>query len=203
MTNFDFFEEEPGGPGIDPTDHPDFDDAPQFTSPGMFGGVPYAPSAPQESETILPSEEMPPEDEFDPRADSDITGLMFLGFLTSTVDLFGHSVVLRSLDGNKDLAVAQIIDEQPGLASQGKALMYAQTAAALVSVDGRSVVAPLNDSYEQVVATIRRKIDYLLKWAPPLVEALHGEYMELSLRVDQALKDYESKLTAGRPQPLP
>jgi len=206
MSSFSF-EEEPLGPGLVPTEHEEFEDAPQFFDPArpsfMGENIPAPLLNEQTADYIIPPEEDSSEDKFDTMAEQDVVGLIFLGFLQRSCDVLGHSFVLRTLTGAEDLAVAQIIDEQPGLASSGKALMYAQVAAALLIVDGKEMAAPLNDSFEQTVATIRKRIAYILQWHPTVVDRLFNEYQELQVRVSDAFKDYEGKLTAGRHSPLP
>lgn len=203
------FEDGPEGPGLSPTQHEDFDDAPQFVDPehpSMFGVMPPGYEQGGPGDPIIPTESPMPEENFDPQVDNDVVGLLFLGFLSRTAHVLGHTFVLKSLNGAEDLAVAQLVDEQPGLASQGKALMYAQVAASLLTVDGRSVLTQRIEqeaSSAELIERLRLKIDYILKYHPAVVERLFEEYQELQLRVNAALRDYEGKLTAGRPSLLP
>ena len=93
MSSFSF-EDGPEGPGLDPTFHPEFEDAPQFVDPNappsMFGVSAPGDFEPPSSEPLIPSEPPLPEDEFDQSVEQDIVGLLFLGFLQRTCNVYVH-----------------------------------------------------------------------------------------------------------------
>lgn len=124
----------------------------------------------------------------------DVTGLMFLGYLTSSFEFKGHRFVLRTLKAGEELACAQLIKEYEETMAQGKAYAMAQVAAAIVTVDGRSIGESLGPDDVNTLSTISNKFNYISqRWYWPTIEALYVEFSDLMIRQAVAYDALEGK----------
>jgi len=140
--------------------------------------------------------------EFPSEVEEDVTGLMFLGALSSSFDLFGHHFTLKTLRAGEELICAQIVKEYEGTLAQGKAYAIAQVAAALVTVDGRPIVKSLGP--DDGLANMRQKFDFVrTRWYWPVIDMLYAHFSNLMMRQASAFEAYEGKSNASRMPLLP
>ena len=133
---------------------------------------------------------------FDGDISQDVRGLLNLGKLTERVEIFGHYFVLKTLTVGEELAIAQLVNEYAGTIGQGKAFQTAVIAAALVSVDGRELVAALGPD---VQASLSDKFDYITtNWYMSTVDAIWEAYQSLLLRQHDAYQEVMGKSQASQ-----
>lgn len=138
-------------------------------------------------------------DEFDARHQNDVEGLLFLGFLTHEAQIFGHSFVLKTLTRGERLAATQVMQEYEDTLGAADALGTAFVAAALVSVDGRSLWLPLEESVDRnPLIRIRAQFEHVNRWYDPIIEALYAEFGTLILRQASAFAALSGNLSASR-----
>lgn len=159
-----------------------FEDAPDFNLPASdMDGPPEPTTFVEEDVDLFPDD-----------VSQDVTGLTFMGYLTSSFELKGHRFVIRTLKVGEELACAQLIKEYEETMAQGKAYAIAQIAAAIVTVDGRNIGESLGP--DDSLATISNKFDYIAKrWYWPVIEALYDEFSNLMLRQAVAYDALEGK----------
>ena len=81
-----------------------------------------------------------------------------MGRLQKKFDVLGHDFVLKTLTVGEELAIGQVVNEYAGTIGQGKAFQTAVIAAAIVTVDGRELVAPLGPNTQ---AGLQDRFDYI------------------------------------------
>ena len=174
-----------------------------------FEGDPFiarmmAPAASDMEDSGIPDPEPTSDevDEFPSEVEDDFTGLMFLGALSSTFELFGHRFAIKTLRANEELVCAQLVKEYEGTLAQGKAYVIAQIAASIVTVDGREITKPLGP--EDNMATLHRKFEYVrTHWYWPVIEMIYSEFANLMMRQSAAFDAYLGKSVASRMQLMP
>lgn len=133
---------------------------------------------------------------FDGDISGDVRGLLNLGKLTQRIELFGHVFVLKTLTVGEELAIALMVNEYAGTIGQGKAFQTAVIAAALVSVDGRPLVAALGPDIQ---ASLSDSFEYIINnWYMSTVDAIWDAYQDLLIRQAQAYQDVMGKSPASR-----
>lgn len=141
-----------------------------------------------------PVEERVDEEDFAPEVADDVQGLLHLGKLSKSFEVFGHRIVLKTLTMEEELAVGQIIDEYGGSFFQGKAATAAYVAAGLVTVDGEEVTRALQND---PVARVRAKFNYITRWDPVVVDAIYAALQELFARKIKAYEEVQGKSSAS------
>ena len=140
-------------------------------------------------------------DKFDGDVEGDVLGLLNLGSITRKFDVLGHTFVFKTLTIGEELAIGQIIDEYAGTIGQGKAFQTALIAAAIVSVDGRPLVAQLGPDTK---ASLQDRFDYITdNWYMKTIEAAFESYNELLLRQQAAYDAILLKSKASRTTSTP
>lgn len=171
---------------------PDFEEDPSYLD---LTPLPASETEPMPAPEPTPESDEP--DEFPEEVADDVHGLLYLGALSTEIEMWGHKVVLRTLKAGEELAVGQIVAEYNDTPSQGKAFAIATVAAALETVDGKIIAKPIGPS--DSLATIRQKFEYIrANWHWPFIEAVYFEYSQLIVRQATAFDALEGKLKASR-----
>lgn len=159
---------------------------------GVIPGEQYipAPEDPEPDFSVLveadPSEAT--SRDFDSRAGDDLEGLLYLGALTDTVDVGGHTIVIRTLKIGEELACGQLLRPYEGTVSAAKANLVARAAAAIESVDGQPLHTALGPG--DTLSVITAKFQYILNnWYWPVIEEVFMASERLLSRQQQAMKD--------------
>jgi len=137
---------------------------------------------------------------FDPRVAEDVQGLLYLGYLEETIQMFGHSFTMRTLEVGQELEIGLLIKEYTGTVTQGRALAAATVAASLEAVDGRTIYQQLGPNDKD---SVRRKFDYVLKWFWPTIETLYNEHLRLQQRQIDSYEEFMSKSLGGQRESSP
>ena len=141
-------------------------------------------------------------DEFDAKIHNDIEGLLYLGYLTSDIEVFGHRFTIKTLRRGERLACGLLVKEYEDTISMGDALESVYVAACIVALDGRPLSAALSpDEERDPMQRIRANFERVVKWYDPVVEAIYYEFSNLLLRQAQAFGELELKSTASRRTP--
>lgn len=131
-------------------------------------------------------EELP---EFDPRYRDDFTGLVHIGALSRTVDVFGHRIKLRTLKRNELLAIGEITRPYLATLSEAKAYTTAVVSMAIMTVDGRELpTLPLGDG-SQIVSWAQSRFDWVGdQWHDTVVDVIYNHYLVLAETVNRVIE---------------
>lgn len=99
-------------------------------------------------------------------------GLLYVGAMKKTVEYAGHKIVLRTLTQGEELRVGQLTREYVGCRNETSALKLYYVAAAVESVDGKSMLNELHDDVDPITT----KAEQMKEWYAPVVEYLYDEY---------------------------
>ena len=153
----------------------------------------------RDSETDQPMLNATSVEEFDPKIYDDVEGLLFLGYLTANVNVFGHNFVIKTLRRGERLACALLVKEYEESLGMGDALETAYVAASILSLDGRPLSAALGPEEERdPMQRIRANFERVVKWYDPVIESVYIEYGNLLMRQAAAFGELELKSTASR-----
>lgn len=130
-------------------------------------------------------------DKFPPNVSQDVEGLLWLGYLTDTFDLYGHRFVIKTLTRGERLIVSQLVKEFENTLGLADAYETAQIAASLVMIDGM----PLADIEpgEDPSRRIRENFERVKKWYDPVLAQLSERIVALNMRQAQAFIAFRSK----------
>jgi hypothetical protein len=157
-------------------------DAPGFGDTSGADGEPPE-QAPQGTEEPPDEEPLP---EFDPRWTKEFEGLLYLGRLTDTFTLWGHTFVIRTLTTEELAEVGLIVAKYQGTRAENAVYQAAIVAASVVTVDGQPLPRAITVDTTDELATV--KFPYVMRnWMPPVKEAVYNKSFGLELKVRQVL----------------
>ena len=162
---------------VQPTSSP----TPLSTTPGTDGDTSGAdgesPPAPQGQQEEVEEQPLP---EFDPKHREDFTGLLYLGRLSETFRLFGHTFVVRTLTTEQIAEIAQITFPYKGTNAENAVYQSAVVAASVVTVDGDPLPGAITYDSTHELTTV--KFPYVQKnWMPPVREKIYNRCFRLEL----------------------
>jgi len=120
-----------------------------------------------------------------------VHGLLWLGYLSEEVHLFGHSFTIKTLTRGDRLVVSLITKDWEETLGMADAYQTAVVAASLLSYDGYPI-ADLNKNANRQ-QQIRSQFDVVREWYEPVVEALFEKVSLLSNRQTAAFLALQSK----------
>jgi hypothetical protein len=142
-----------------------------------------------------PSEEFVMDDspmsitDFPQESRESVTGLLWLGFLEETVDVFGHEFVVRTLRVGEDLQVGLLTKEYADSLGQEQAIATATVALALKSVDGDPDFCP---QVSKSADHAKQRFQYVQNnWYMPVIFKVFDAYLGLLDRQNDALQRVE------------
>jgi hypothetical protein len=133
-----------------------------------------------------------PADEFDARYKTDIDGLIWLGFLTDTFMVYGHTYTIKTLTRGERLAVTLAVKEYESTLGAVMALEAATVAACLLMIDGTPIY-PGADPNDPPLPRIIQSFNLICSWHDPLIAKIYEKYSQLQLRQIQAFFELEGK----------
>lgn len=128
----------------------------------------------------------------------DIEGLLYLGYLTTDLEFYGHTFTLKTLTRGERLAVAQFAAEYEESLGLALAMETATLAISLILVDGRALSIPLGDEDRSPMMTLRRNWQIVHRWFDPVLDVLYAEYRLLQQRMNNAFTELQGNSTASR-----
>lgn len=93
----------------------------------------YTDPAPVEAETPA----------FDDRYKQPFQGLLYIGALTQQFDFLGHTIVIRTLTADEDLALGELTRQWMDTAAFERAYVTATVAMSIISIDGQQPPIPI------------------------------------------------------------
>jgi hypothetical protein len=120
-----------------------------------------------------------------------VAGLLWLGYLTDSATLFGHSFVIKTLTRGEKLTVAILTKEWEETLGLADAYQAATVAASLLSVDSQPLV-DLDPSADRAAA-VGRTFDRVKGWYGPVLDALFERVNDLEQRQIAAFIALQSK----------
>ena len=120
-----------------------------------------------------------------------VQGLLWLGYLTESFELFGHRFVIRTLTRGDRLAVSQLTKEWEETLGLADAYQAATVAASLAFVDDQPI-AEIDKAADRL-ASIQRTFARVQDWYEPVVEAVFNRTVLLSNRQTAAFIALQSK----------
>lgn len=154
--------------------------------PTSESGPPPSSDSPGEGSEPQPEPdgtEEAPLPSFDPKHRQDFQGLVYLGALTKTVELYGHDFEIRTLNTDEILQVGLFIKDYNDSIATGKAYATAVVAASVVTVDGAPLPKPYQD--EPGDTPLRHKFRVVNQWYPHVIDVLYSEYLALEARAQE------------------
>jgi hypothetical protein len=147
----------------------------------------FDPSEPSEEDQQFHNEEI----DVNPAIRTDMDNLLTNGFISTEVELAGHVFAIRTLTIGEELAVALVAADYDKNYAQHKAVAVATVAAALETIDGRTLMQSLGPD---PATNIRQKFLYIKnKWYWAIIEELYRNYLFLLERQIQAFRDLKGK----------
>lgn len=120
-----------------------------------------------------------------------IEGLLWLGYLTDTFDLYGHTFVVRTLTRGERMACTLVAKEWEDTLGMAAAYETATVAAALQFIDGEPFQPQLQSTDPQY--RIKQNFLRVQNWYEPVVQALGRKIQLLHIRQIEAFNELESK----------
>jgi len=130
---------------------------------------------------------------FPAEIERDVEGLLYLGALSTEVNIWGHRFEIHTLRAGEELARDQIVNEYDGVFGQARALGLATAAAAVKSVDGTPLQRPLAPGKSDIISAIRANFTTFSDYYFPVIERIYDEYEKLELRQARAFRALEGK----------
>jgi hypothetical protein len=121
----------------------------------------------------------------------DVENLLTNGKISKEVEVAGHTFVIRTLSIGEELAIADACREYDGTFAHAKAIATATVAAAIESIDGRSLMRSLGPDDNK---NIRQKFIYIRnKWYWAIINELYEEYLLLIEKQIAAFEELRKK----------
>lgn len=116
---------------------------------------------------------------FDERYKESFHGLAYIGALSGTFEWLGHKFVIRTLNVDRELAIAALTREWENTAFYQRAYMTAIAALCVQTVDGQGLPVPIGEE-EDTYAWARQRFDFVkARWWPPTVDKVYTECLAL------------------------
>ena len=158
-----------------------------------FVADPSFPEIAQGSTTVSKVEAKESDDHFSPEIEREVEGLLYLGALSATVTIWGHTFEIHTLRAGEELARDQIVNEYEGIFGQSRALGLATAAAAVKAVDNTPLQRPLKSGKSDTISSIRANFAIFSEYYFPVIEQIYEEYEKLEVKQARAFKALEGK----------
>lgn len=141
---------------------------------------------------------------FDEKHKEPFTGLLYLGALTKSVEWVGHTIVVRTLTTDDELAIGQVTQQWMGTNAVDRAYVTAVAAMALVSLDGKEPPIPVGPT-DAPYAWAYGRFNWLKANAyRPTIDKIFNEYLTLEAKSEEVVRSLEkasgSSAGAGQTQ---
>jgi len=161
----------------------DFEPDPDFSQAEAPQGFEFSPDG-----TVL---NVVDAERFLPEMERDVDGLLWLGYLTEDVELYGHRFTIKTITRGERLITHQLVRRYEDSLGLSDAYETAQVAAALVSIDGYPLaeIEPGKDQFNRIKANF----ELVQRWYDPIISSLFEKVAVLNARQQQALLAFRSK----------
>lgn len=140
-------------------------------------------------EAEIPDVEEAPLREFDERWKQPFEGLLYLGALQKTFEIWGHSFSIRTLRTDEYLIVPLLIKDWEGTIGFERAYATAIVALATELVDGAPLPLPFEEVPGKPLLWAQGRFDHVKgRWFDPVVDAVYSEYLALENDVRRTLE---------------
>lgn len=146
---------------------------------------PPAPEPAEEPEDEDEFEEKIPE--FDPKWRQPLTGLLYVGALTETFEVYGHSFTIATPTLTEHLQIGQVIEPYQNTVMAEIAFQTARVAAYLVSIDGKEMPRPITNDPKEIALQQRFQwvTDNLKR---PVINKISDRCFEMDAKVEGVLE---------------
>jgi len=161
-----------------------------------MGLPPYEPelSLSPPTPTLPPEPEEPEEDafvedvsEFDPKWRQPFSGLLYVGALTDSFEVYGHRFTIATPTLTEHLQIGQVIEPYQSTVMAEVAFQTARVAAYLVEIDGKGLPRPItNDPKETSLHQRFQWVTDNLK--RPVINRISDRCYELDAKVEGVLE---------------
>lgn len=125
--------------------------------------------------------------EFDPKWKEPLTGLLYVGALTDSFEVFGHRFTIATPTMTEFLQIGQVIEPYQATVMAEVAHQVARVAAYLTSVDGQDMPKPItNDPKETSLHKRFQWVNDTLR--RPVINAISDKCFELDAKVEGVLE---------------
>lgn len=104
--------------------------------------------------------------------------LLTIGKTSKTFDVFGHEVILETMNVREELTVGMHIKKYHGSEAFARAYQAAVLAATVCSIDGDPLYVPLSAS-ESESYIFEKKFNKVLEFYPIIVSEIYSKYIEV------------------------
>lgn len=124
--------------------------------------------------------------EFDPKYKETFTGLLYVGSLTDSFELYGHQFVITTPTQTERLQIGQVVRPYQDTMVAEIAFSTALVAAFLVSIDGKELPQPITTDPKETALQQRFQwvTDHIKR---PVIAKLFDKALELDAEVDEVL----------------
>lgn len=122
--------------------------------------------------------------EFDPKYREDFDGLLYIGALTHSFRLYGHSFTIRTLTVDEILQVSLLVKQYEGSIGQNRAYLTGMAAACLELADSKPIYTPIGPNDDEVRGRFMYVKDHWYSW---MVDGIYEQYLALEARVTEIL----------------
>lgn len=119
----------------------------------------------------------------------DITGLRHLGYLTEEIEFCGHTITLKLLNADEEVAAAQACQPARNTIKEPEAWARAIIGLALSSVDGEEDFCP--PTGPDLVAFAKARYRYTGRWFWPTIDYYYQQYAKLVQRQVEAVRAFQ------------
>jgi hypothetical protein len=112
-----------------------------------------------------------------PQESLDLRHLAVIGRRIKEIVVYGHRVVISTLNADDDINVGMYTKPYLGSDAYGRSHQVATLAAAIQSFDGRPVYQDIQDQAPEFLH--RKKAEIIRKWYPVVISEIYGEQVKL------------------------
>ncbi len=143
-----------------------------------------------------------PFEQFDSETREAVEGLIHLGELSTEIEFCGHTLGLRTLRADEEIAAAKAVEPYRDTLKEAEAWAAVQIGMSLTHIDGDEDFCPAIGPDK--VSFARARFQYVTaNWYPPTINHLYGEYVRLLERQVEAIRAVESLSPRSQPTFLP
>lgn len=115
-----------------------------------------------------------------------LSGLAYLGYLEDTFQYKGHEFAIQTYPMKTLLHVFAVAEKYEGDLGKAKALMVAQVAACIDTVDGEIIAEKIGDG-ESDRSILDKKVKVVSEWYPHVIEYTYKQLAILWIKMNKLL----------------
>lgn len=130
-------------------------------------------------------------DGFDPRIQTAVDGLIYLGEVSQDFEFCGHTFGMRTLRPNEEIAASAVVHQFKGTLKEPEAWMAAQVGLALTHIDNDEAFCP--QAGPDMTSFAKARFNYVTSnWYWPTIDFLfqgYGKLLDRQVKAIRAVQD--------------